>query len=489
MCKDILYKPTAHQKHQWKYHKQITPNARQAEKVGSDRYESFDTFSGEIFHRMYADNPQRVENPAQGTNVFQKLDGCINEIPELIDLKRRCTGDEFYSGLATTSIIDEILKAVPAPDQKVENPTEDQETIDYLKNLLQEATDQDQADSIQEALNEMVQAQSEKVEGAENAADSIEAGDVRNAIRRAAKEATEQIKADKAMVASFMAGDGAGQSATARKAVAGKLRGLVQHNDRLKKIAELAGRLKRLAADKQRKKPQTGNGQIDGVTTGNSLKHLVPSEMLYMDSACENHFIQKYMDRTLLNWELKNRNEKESGPIVMLLDSSGSMGDGSADAWAAAVCLAFMDIAKKQGRAFSIVHFNRQVLRTDVWKSKEDWSTDSIVEAIDFFTPSGGTDFMPAIDKGIEVIKDNGSFKKADIVMVTDGYDDIEDTWKKGFDTVKSELEFNLYSILVGGAAGDDYAKTQCSKFSDDCVSLSDALKDDKAVLDLFGKV
>ena len=489
MCKDILYKPTAHQRHQWKFHKMQTPNAREAEKAGRDRYQSFDSYSGEIFHRMYSDNPQKIESPSEGTDVFQKLDHCIDEIPELADLKRRCEGDEHFSGIATAAIIDQIMKATPAPDSQVLDPASDKDAMEYLEQMLQESTDSEQSEAVKDTLEQMKSAFDDKVRADSAAADNMEASDIRNAMRKAAEVASEEIKAEQALVTSLSAGDQMSAGKTAQKQIAGKLRNIVKANPRMKEIAKLAGRLKRIAADKQRKKPHKGTGQIDGVELGNSIKHLLPSEMVYMDDSCEAIFGQKHAQNALLNWELKERNEKEKGAIVILLDSSYSMKQCGADVWAAAVAMAFLDIAKQQKRAFAIVHFGSKVLRVDSWNAKNDWSVESIIEAISFFAADGGTNFMDTIDKGLDVIHNDEHFKNADLVMVTDGCASISPTWLKAYKTSKDYLELNTYSILVGGAARLQKAKDICNLFSDESVSLSDALKSDEAMHNLFQKV
>jgi uncharacterized protein with von Willebrand factor type A (vWA) domain len=488
MSKNLIYKPSAFHRHQWKYYKKVEPDARTAERIGEDRYEKFPDFSEEIFHSMYADKPNRVEEPAPGTEIFQKLDQEINKIPEVADLAKRCKGDERWSGIATTAIIDELMKSVPAPDGQVKDPSKDEQVIQYLERLLDNMAEGDKdAEHMKETLENAKNSRDEKIENNIDAANSIDESDIRNALRKAAKGATDNIEAEQNMIDSFSAGEGTSSNRLQRKAIARKLRKVISGNKRMQKIAELAGRLRRVALEQQRQKPRKGTDEVTGIELGDNLSRLIPSEAIFMEDDLEVIFARKYNERALLNTELNKNPPKEQGPIIMLLDSSGSMSYNNADAWAAAVCLAFLEIAKKQKRAFSIVHFGGDVRRTDKWKAKGEWGIDSILEAVSFFACDGGTNFMQPINEGIRFIREEGDFKKADLIMVTDGEANVSPGWEIDYNKAKEDLEFSTYSILVGSSA--EGAKKTCEKFSDEVVFLADAIKEEKNMFEFFKKV
>jgi uncharacterized protein with von Willebrand factor type A (vWA) domain len=163
------------------------------------------------------------------------------------------------------------------------------------------------------------------------------------------------------------------------------------------------------------------------------------------------------------------------------------MTSNNADAWAAAVALAFLEISKKQGRAFALVHFGSAVLRVDDWPAKSQITLESLLDSVSFFASDGGTDFEEPIDKGIELIEKHGSYKEADIIMITDGQSSISEAWLKRFKGKREQLGFAVYSVVIGCGAVTD--RMENTKFSDETVSLDEVLRNDKDIHKLFGKV
>ena len=205
---------------------------------------------------------------------------------------------------------------------------------------------------------------------------------------------------------------------------------------------------------------------------------------MYTDSEVEVLFAKKLAEKSLMQFELNRTPPKEQGPIVMLLDSSGSMSSGDADVWAAAVCLAFLEIAHKQRRAFAIVHFGDSVLRVDEFKAGNA-EVERIIEAVSFFAADGGTNFVKPLDKAVEIINKNSTFTDADIVMITDGQSGVGEKWLSGWWKSKLELGFDCYSILVG-----NHISMRINElFSDEVVHLNEVLKSDEDMHKFFGRV
>ena len=70
-------------------------------------------------------------------------------------------------------------------------------------------------------------------------------------------------------------------------------------------------------------------------------------------------------------------------------------------------------------------------------------------------------------------------------VNQTDGQAPITDSWMEKWEADRDELDFSCYSILVGS-----YCDKQTNeKFSDDVAVLADAIRDEKAMHAMFGKV
>lgn len=488
MSSNLIYNATDFDRHLWSDHTLADSTAAQAEAEGRRRYEAFPDFAGEMFHFFHADEPVRLDEPAAGSEVFQKLDQAMRDVPEVADLRTQTVGNDTWAGAVTSTMIDELLRKVAGPDSQVSDIRGDEEAIDYLERLLEEAEeegDDEQAEGIEETLNELLEELDGKRDEAEQAAGEMDMTSIREALRSAAGSAEKAIAEGQALIDAYGIGLYEHSGRKAQMAAGSKLAKIVGSNERLRRIAELAGRLRRVASEEQRRKPRFGAGERVGRRFDNDLGNLCFRELVNGAPGLRHVFAAKYAERSLACVEKADKQKDHKGPIVMVLDSSGSMSVGDADVWAAAVCLAYMDVAKQQGRSFAIVHFGSTVLRTDVFENREDMTPERITEAVSFFAASGGTNFEDSLEHAVEVIREQGSFKKADIVMVTDGNARIGSDWQARWDAARDELDFSCYSILVGKHCS---AETN-ERFSDDTVHLADAIRDEKEMHGFFGKV
>ena len=485
--RNLCYDVSPYQRHLWRYRKMVDGNADASEREGRKKYEAFPDFSGEVFHRLYSDQEQPLDVPAAGSEIYQDMHGELEKIPELQDLRERCRGDEEYSGIGTSAIIDTLLREVDQPQDPVEDLRDDADAMGYLQRMMQNAQDPAEREAIKQSMQEVQQGIDQKQASNDQAAAMCDPSQVRRAVRSACKQANEEIDELDKMVDSFSAGQDRHSGRRARKQISKKLSPMIKDNDRIKRIIDLAGRLRRIAVEQQKAKPRRGTDEVTGIEMGDNLSKLIPVEALYTDPELEMVFASKLAEKSLLQFELNKTPPKQQGPIVVLLDSSGSMQYCDADAWAAAVALAFLEVARraKPRRAFAIVHFGSDVLRIDEWTSTEEVSVESLFEAVSFFAADGGTNFMSTIDAGIARIRKHGEFAKADLVMVTDGCASVSDDWLRKFGYAKEDLDFKLYSILVGGQTRTDTNEL----FSDDVVLLDDVLRDDSAMHKFFKEV
>ena len=76
----------------------------------------------------------------------------------------------------------------------------------------------------------------------------------------------------------------------------------------------------------------------------------------------------------------------------------------------------------------------------------------------------GGTDFVKPLQRASEIINES-RFKKADIIFVTDGQDNVSEGFLKSFSKLKTEKEFNVLSLVIGNGHS-------VQRFSDKVVSI-----------------
>lgn len=476
----LVYDPTDFQRSLWRYHKLENGTAQETENIGRQTYEAFPEFGDEIFHRMYADEPRKLESPAEGTEPYQKMHELMDGIPEIQDLRERCVGDEHWAGIGAQCVLDTILQNVQC--EYVDDVRGDEEVVKYLEKLLASSDGDDE--DLEDLLREQSEILNKKKADAKQAAQIMDETQIRQAYRKAAKLANEEIERVEQVMDAVSIGIDPHSGKKARIGVHKKLAKVISNNDRLRKIAEMAGRLKRIARERQRGKPRRGTNEYAGIEQGGILERMTPSEMLFASEDLELVFAKKLFERSLVQFEIRQQEKLEQGPIVMLIDSSGSMKINEADIWAAAVCLAFADIAFMQKRPFAIIHFGTNVLRTDIFE-KVGEDRERFFESVTFFASDGGTNFMSPLNDAIKLIKKQRSLNDADIVMITDGCANVTDRFAAEFCKDRNNIDCSCYSILVGSSTNKDVN----ALFSDEVVHLGSVLAGDDGMHKFFGEV
>lgn len=481
------YGVTEYERQQWRYQKIVNSEARQAERLGEERWApAFGQFAEDVFHRMIADSPQRLP-PIAGDEVWERLHSEIDVLPEVEDLRAQCLGDEDAAGIAATCIIDTLTaKVAPPADGPLADVDATRDAKDALERLIARSNlDAQMSEAAAQAQTDLDGQHASACRQHERHAANLDATDVRDAVRAAAKAARDAIIEREQAATALSFGASAHCGRQERQALGREAATLISQNRRMQRIAKMAGRLKAIAREQQARKPTHGADEYTGVELGNTLERLLPAEWASADDPdLEAWFQQRYLDAALQQIELAAKPKKQSGPMVLLLDSSGSMSAGEADIWAAAVALAFLDIAANQKRSCAILHFGSSVLRTDYF-SAGPVNLKRLVDSVTFFAASGGTSFDAALGGAMDVIQGHQQMKDADIVMITDGYSAVRPEILSRVNNARAEDELHVYSILIGM----EPARSVNAEFSDEVVELGEVLRSDADMHHLFGAV
>jgi uncharacterized protein with von Willebrand factor type A (vWA) domain len=176
--------------------------------------------------------------------------------------------------------------------------------------------------------------------------------------------------------------------------------------------------------------------EFSGISQGNDLSGLLPSELLSLCNAeTELLFFKKYHENKLNIYEFNNsrvieimeegiesRNENENkvqqGPVILCIDTSGSMTNFNRkpELVAKALCLSVILRALNEKRNVYLINFS-----TGIKTIEFNPNTFNVNDLLNFLRMSfcGGTDPQPALREGIRKIKTE-KFEDADIVMVSD---------------------------------------------------------------------
>lgn len=246
----------------------------------------------------------------------------------------------------------------------------------------------------------------------------------------------------------------------------------------IRDIIKLAGRLKRIAGAKRAQSVKNIQQEYVGVTIDSNPAAAIPSELaLLTNPSTRAIFMKKMVEGQILQYDKDSKEKLGQGPIVLLLDSSGSM-FGERDTWSKAVALAYINVARREKRDICVIMFNDAFI---TYKFVSVGQSSDPLQMIKF-PPNGGTDFVRPLEHAVGYISKYDNMKNADIVMITDGGAQLTEEFTNTFKINKKSMRFHMYSILIGVSG-----PTSLDSISDKCYYVSDLINADKAIADVWG--
>ncbi len=228
----------------------------------------------------------------------------------------------------------------------------------------------------------------------------------------------------------------------------------IRNSEKLKKLAKLVGRFKRMALAKAKSRAEARSVIVD-VTRGRDLKSLHPAEKRRLAHPdLRRGFLKDWAAATLLIFKKRDRQTQGKGPIIVCEDGSGSMA-GAKELWAKAVSLALSEVAHHQKRGFAWIHFGARYSPKVFEVALGGRITPELMFQIaETFMDASGTDFETPLSQAQELIETQ-AFKRADVVFITDGECAVSNAWLEKFRAAKKQREFQVHSVLVnvGGSA------------------------------------
>lgn len=220
---------------------------------------------------------------------------------------------------------------------------------------------------------------------------------------------------------------------------------LMENNKEIQNICDIIGRLEQELLSISREKIQIVETyenlvpvkhfkeEISGITLGRDISSLVPSEYSIMfDEDMDILFNLKYVENRLMMFEnqsyvshsesrdfeeeieKEDKKESEKGPVILCIDTSGSM-RGMPEYIAKAMSLYIVTQAKKSDRDCFLINFSTNIQTLDFQKGK------NFSALMDFLQMSfnGGTDAMPALQEAVKTLQ-RDDYSKADVLMISD---------------------------------------------------------------------
>ncbi len=441
----------------WERHVDRFPSAQVLLDEGAARQAQFPGFAQSTHDALYLRHvpPAQEEAPDWATTLLEEA----QQLPEWHTLRARCQANGFTSGIGAERILQALIPLLPQEEEKPAKP--------------------DGAPGPQDGPGDGTGTGGRPGGPQGQQPNPDDGSGTRRAVRQACREAAQTIdQAEQATDALGAAlGRQQGHGPGSRESLKDlddvrALYALVRQNKELAHIAELAGRLQRLGQAHKKTLVAPAVGSIKGVTLGGDLERLLPSELAGLRSSSKLLKLQtldKIMNKRALQYLWRGVDSLTRGPLIVMCDESGSMGNGvgSAGAWSKAVCLSLLTTAVQHKRAFHLIGFSGHS-RHSPWEyainhelHAEPGSPASVetVCAALLWQCGGGTSFNAPLRRALETLRTSTTMRHSDLIFLTDGEADVSPDMTEAMQRLRTTDGVACYVILVGeGASGTSLA-------------------------------
>jgi uncharacterized protein with von Willebrand factor type A (vWA) domain len=464
----------------------------------------------DLFYSFYRPSPQLVDEGelSPSAQVARAILAEIMATTQWESVRKAGTvSDQLYSAIATATVAQSVVNTfdekVLLKLQELREAEEEAEKMFSQAETLEDLAQQAKGDKAQ-ALYEQAKAARETAEREQEQAQELaeelaeQAEEIednsRQAARAALESAEEDIEATEAAINTFTngystggKGSGSGGSGTMPLKEKMSLAAKVGKSERLKQIAELTGRMTRIALQCQKSKIKHPPDEIVGVATGRDLGKTLPVELAQLsDPELEIFFFKKYTESQLMQLDMVGSEKQGRGPLVVALDSSGSMGDllggkASKEAWSKAVTLALLAIARKQKRDFAVIHFSHgQQMKVYEFPRGEATPND-LIACTDYFI-KGGTEYHYWMQKALSLVE-MSRYDRADVICVSDGEVSIPHDLETDWNRRRTAKGMRCYSVMLGN---DRQGASVLGRISDAIATIGDLSADNAALNMMF---
>lgn len=429
------------------------------------------------------------------TRMNRQIISKLINTPEYISLRKTCRLDQFNAALGTEimgqqalEIIREMIENIKnlqqkkdamdellEKEQQIDELIEENENIDELLEQAKQQGDGQAVSSLQsqKEANEQAISQTkalankiaEECDELINDDDMIE--DIVNVMGRALTETDKQV----GEVSDLCEAWGLSSGGTSNVAFQNKKDAIeiIRRSKKLKKLTDLIGRFKESAISEQKKKAKDGAVEIKSVTTGNKIQDALPSEKINLiNDATKKDFYRRMSENQLMTYKKESNKTKNKGPIIVCVDTSGSMGE-TEEMWSKALTIGILEVAQLQKRDFACIIYSGSADEPIIIK-KDEIAPQKIIECAERYH-GGGTNFENPLKESLKLLKQS-EFHDADIVFITDGDCGVSDEFMKKFKAAKEDKEFKTKGILVNMGHGHS-SRSTLDEFCDDVVLMS----------------
>lgn len=280
------------------------------------------------------------------------------------------------------------------------------------------------------------------------------------AASRASKDAADSV-AELESVTQAM-GMGAGEPGSSDvNAVASAFKA-ARSNKALMRICVLAGMYKQLAQGLHKARSKNGFEEVTGLESGGDISRLVPSELMKLGiPELELDLMRRLVERQCLCREFEAQERVGLGPVVLVVDESGSM-VGHRNESAKAIALTLAWIARKQGRWCGLVAFSGGSGHRVLALPPDRWNQVDLLNWLEAFIGMGSDQDLPLKEMAGIFNEIGAPAGKTDLIYISDAELHISQKKATEYNLWKASVKARLISLVLNSDPG------QLSSISDE---------------------
>lgn len=385
------------------------------------------------------------------------------DLPQIQTLQRSCKGDEYGAAVAMRAMHEVMVQALTGarsaakdaePERRRQGAEQELEAAriqSLIEALRQGELDGPGAQELQARIDRFsLPLPDPVVDAARQAAQGMEP-----VLCFAAQKAIDDLDAEASLARALGVDPGelTWMSVEERFELAQRLR-----TSRLVEFVQLIGQFRRVQRAESRKRVKDVASEMHGVILSNNLARLTTEEMLNLaHPTTEMLMWKRFADGQLLTHDVRGRERKGQGPIVVVCDESGSMtakdvAGGSREAWSKALALAMLDQAAHRRRDFVYIGFSSTNQQHIIEFPGGQRDLQKVLTMTEHFF-GGGTNFEQPLTRALDVVEGRGHKPRPDIVFMTDDEyrgRDLDPAFMARWNRAKQTYSIRCHGIAIG---------------------------------------
>jgi uncharacterized protein with von Willebrand factor type A (vWA) domain len=266
------------------------------------------------------------------------------------------------------------------------------------------------------------------------------------------KEADKEVETAREAAEACGMGPGSKGSHNPRRSMA--IYRKVKDNPVLRKICELAGKMRRCAAALQRSRKCHGQNDVVGVTMAADLVNQLPTEMMaMMMPELELDWLRRFTEEQLSCFDHKSLEPVAKGPIIISVDESGSM-EGSKVETAKALALTMAWIARQQKRWCGLVAYSGDTGSRLLAMPPGKVSEMELLNWLEPFIGGGSYIDVPIRELPTFYATLGSPVGETDVIMITDAICNPNDKLIENFNAWRKEKKVKTYGLCIQSKPG-----------------------------------